>query len=144
MKCRIVIDPAHEEEVIIYAHERSERIKEIEKFVTGMPAPLYGIDGTELVRLNADEIIRFVIEDGHLMAVCGNRRYRMRERLFEIEDGLAEGFVKINQSCIARIKAMVRFEATVGGSLKVLFRNGEWDYVSRRQLKAVKERLGLK
>ena len=144
MKCRIVIDPTRDEEVVIYARERCERIDEIERFVTGAAAPLYGQEGGELVRLDTDTISRFVIEDGHLMAVCGDKRYRMRERLFEIEEAMPEGFVKINQSCIARMKSMVRFEATVGGSLKVVFKNGEWDYVSRRQLKAVKERLGLK
>lgn len=144
MKCRIVIDPTRDEEVVIYAHEASERAEQIRRFVTGEVAPLYGQDGAEFVRLSTDEISRFVIEGGHLMAVCGSKRYRMRERLFEIEEAMPDGFVKINQSCIARIKAMVRFEATVGGSLKVVFKNGEWDYVSRRQLKAVKERLGLK
>ena len=33
---------------------------------------------------------------------------------------------------------------TLGGSLTVVLKNGYRDYVSRRQLKAVKERMGLR
>ena len=53
-------------------------------------------------------------------------------------------FVKLNQSCIVNIKKIECFDASLGGALKVTLKNGYRDYVSRRQLKAVKERLGLK
>ena len=61
----------------------------------------------------------------------------------QLEEMLDDSFVKINQSCIANIKKIDRFKATVGGSLTVIFKNGHIDYVSRRNLKNVKERLGL-
>lgn len=144
MKCKTLIDPSREEEVLIYAHSRTARVEEIERFVGGVGVSLYGQDGSGLVRLEVGAVDRFVTEAGRVMAVVGGRRYRMRERLFELEAMLPDGFVRINQSSIARIGAMTRFDVTIGGSLRVSFRNGEWDYISRRQLKSVKERLGLK
>ena len=56
---------------------------------------------------------------------------------------LGEGFVKINQSCIANTKKILRFSASISGALQVTFKNGYRDYVSRRQLKTVKKRMGL-
>ena len=52
-------------------------------------------------------------------------------------------YVKINQSCYANIKNIKKFESTIGGSLKVIFKNNYVDYISRRELKNVKERMGL-
>ena len=56
---------------------------------------------------------------------------------------LGTDFIKINQSCIANIRQIQRFDTSFSGTLRVIFKNGYTDYVSRRQLKAVKERLGL-
>ena len=39
---------------------------------------------------------------------------------------------------------MIRnFSAKFNGSLQVVFKNGYCEYVSRRQIKAVKERMGI-
>ena len=61
-----------------------------------------------------------------------------------IEEMLDESFVKINQSCLGNVKKIARFDASIGGSLMVTFRNAHRDYVSRRQLKTVKERMHIK
>ena len=73
-----------------------------------------------------------------------NRRVRVKFRLYEIEEVFDTGFVKINQSCIANISKMKKFDVSLGGALRVEFKNGYRDYVSRRQMRAVKERLGIK
>ena len=52
-------------------------------------------------------------------------------------------FIKINQSCLANKKKIKKFEYTIGGSLRVVFKNGYIDYIARRELKNVKERMGL-
>ena len=54
-----------------------------------------------------------------------------------------EYFVKLNQSCLANIKQIKEFKASIGGSVMVIFQNGYKDYISRRELKNVKERIGL-
>ena len=61
----------------------------------------------------------------------------------DMEKKLPENFVKINQSCIANIDKINRFDASFSGTLKLIFKNSYTDYVSRRQLKTVKERIGI-
>ena len=70
-------------------------------------------------------------------------KFEIKTRLYVIEEKLPENFIKINQSCIANINQIERFNASISGTLKIRFKNGYTDYVSRRQLKNVKERIGI-
>ena len=67
----------------------------------------------------------------------------IKNRLYQIEEIVDSNFIKINQSCIANINQIKKFDATLGASLLVIFKNGHSDYISRRELKNVKRRLGL-
>ena len=97
----------------------------------------------EAIPLLPRDVICFFVEDGRVFALTEWGRLRMRERLYEIEKTADVGFVKINQSCLANISKIMRFDASVMGTLTVTFKNGYRDYVSRRQMKLVKERLGI-
>ena len=143
MKLQIVINPNRDEEIIIYAHEKSPLVSEIEELVKGHSVDLIGYTENETVKLSLNDIYCFFTEDNKVYALTENGKYRLKSRLYQIEEGLSDNFVRINQSCIANIKKIDRFKATVGGSLTVVFKNGYIDYVSRRNLKNVKERLGL-
>lgn len=143
MKLQIVIDPNRDEEIIVYAHNKSPLVIEIEELVNSRSVDLIGYADNEAVKLNLDDIYCFFTEDNKVYALTENEKYRLKSRLYQLEENLNNNFVKINQSCIANIKKIDRFKATVGGSLTVIFKNGYIDFVSRRNLKNVKERLGL-
>ena len=143
MKYTTVIDKLREEEVIIYAHSRTPEVEEIERFVSGQVSELTGYIGRSAVKLELAEIQFFTVEGGKVYAVTQTEKYLLRLRLYMVEGMLDDNFVKINQSCIANIKKIKRFDACVSGAMRVTFKNGCTDYVSRRQLKTVKERLGL-
>ena len=85
----------------------------------------------------------FSVEDNRVYAVTEKEKLQLKIRLYQVEEMADKGFVKINQSCVANIRHIKRFDASVSGTLRVVFKNGYTDYVSRRQLKTVKERLGL-
>lgn len=142
MKLQIVIEKNRDEEILIYAHEKTPLICEIEELVNNNSFDLTGYTENEIVKLNLNDIYCFITEDNKVYALTEIGKYRLKTRLYQLEDNL-NNFVKINQSCIANIKKIDRFKATVGGALTVVFKNGYKDYVSRRNLKNVKERLGL-
>jgi DNA-binding LytR/AlgR family response regulator len=64
--------------------------------------------------------------------------------MYTVEEQLGGRFVKINQSCTVNVDKIERFDVSIGGALRVTLKNGFRDHVSRRQLKAVKERMGIK
>ena len=144
MKCKVVIDPAREEEILVYAKQRSELVERIERLAAEESRELFGYGEKEILRIFPSEVTCFVVECNKVYAMIGSERIRLKQRLYELEPLLDERFVKINQSCIANIRRIKRFDASVAGSLAILFENGYRDYVSRRQLKIVKERIGLK
>ena len=75
--------------------------------------------------------------------MIGEEQYKIKERLYQLEEMMDENYIKINQSCLANIKRIDRFSSSLGGAIMVLFDNGYKDYISRRELKKFKERMGL-
>ena len=143
MKITIFINKNRDEEILIYAHEKTALIEAIEQLVLQDSFELIGYIDREAVKLNLAEICRFTVEDNKVFAETLSEQYRLKCRLWQLEENLPDGYVKINQSCIANIRMIDRFDTSISGSMLVKFKNGSSDYVSRRQLKTVKERLGL-
>ena len=143
MKINIHIDPSRDEEVIVYAHKRNRVVDEIERLVEENDIELVGYIEREATLLKLSEIYCFRVVDGKVYAQTISHEYLLKARLYQLEEILPDNFIKINQSCIANIKLIERFSADFSGTLRVIFKNGETDYVSRRSLKNVKERLGL-
>lgn len=142
MKFSLFIDRNREEEVIVYAHERSELVESVERLVSE-ETQLTGYSGKTAVRLYLNDVYCFTVESNKVYAVTETEKFEMKQRLYQLEKIADKAFVKINQSCIANIGKIDRFDASVSGTMRVNFKNGYTDYVSRRQLKSVKERLGL-
>jgi DNA-binding LytR/AlgR family response regulator len=143
VKCEVIICSDLEEKVGIYAKEKNAIVEEIRLFAEQTSNELLGYEGSEIVKLNSSEIHYITIIDNRVYACLDKERYLLKERLYSLEAKLNKNFVKINQSTIANIKKMERFDTSISGTLKIRFKNGDVDYVSRRQLKTIKERLGI-
>lgn len=143
MKCRVIIDETHKEEVIIYAHKRDEFVEQLENMIEGKNKTLIGYLRDEIVTLDTNNVFCFTVENGKLYAICEKDKYLLKTRLYAIEEMLDKNFIKINQSSIVNVNKISKFDASIGGALKVILKNGYVDYVSRRNTKNIKERLGL-
>lgn len=143
MKCKIIIDKNHEEGVWIYVREPSKRAEDIQSFVLDSEAPLVGYKEKTVCHLVTTDVHAFTVEGNKVYALTQDDKWQLKQRLYQLEELLGEEFVKINQSCIINIKKIQRFEASLSASLMVTLKNGYRDYVSRRQLKSVKERVGF-
>lgn len=143
MKFTLIIDKGREEELVMYAHAHTPLADKIAATLTEGERTLIGYLGKDAVTLSEEDVCCFSVEGGRVYAICEREKLRVNMRLYELEEQFGDSFVKINQSCIANVKKIARFRASIGGSLLVVFKNGHTDYVSRRQLRAVKERIGF-
>ncbi len=143
MKFRFFADKEREEEVIVYAHEKTKLVEDIEKLVNENGFELIGYADREAVKTDLADVYCFTVENNKIYAVCENEKFLLKARLYQLEEKLPENFIRINQSCIANIRKIRRFDASFSGTLTVIFKNGYKDFVSRRNVKKVKERLGL-
>jgi DNA-binding LytR/AlgR family response regulator len=143
MKCTTIIDKNREEEIVLYVRKRSELSDKIERLAAESGTELFGYIDKSILKLEPHEIFCFAIEDGKVFAVLKDKKARMSQRLYEIEEIFASDFLKINQSCLINVKKIEKFDVSIGGALRVTLKNGYSDYISRRLLKSVKERLGF-
>ncbi len=144
MKYSIIIDKERDEEVVIYAKERSEMVDRLEALLKEEKNDvIVGICGNDTALLNINDIVCFTVTDGITYALTQKGKYRTKMRLYQAEESGGGDFLKINQSCLVRVSAIERFSASIGGSLSVYLKGGYCDYVSRRQMKNVKERMGF-
>lgn len=143
MKVKTIIDKTKEEEVIICAHEKTKLVSEIETLVYENSTQLIGYSDGVIRPLTLNEIYSFNVIDNKIYARLEKDVFRLNQRLYVIESLVDENFIKINQSCIINIKKIKKFDASFAGTLGVIMKNGYKDYVSRRQLKVVKERMGI-
>ena len=143
MKCYTYIENVEEEKVLIYANERTKLVDEIESLISSFDTNLTGSYNDEIIKIEINDVTCFVSENNKVFALINDKKYQIKQRLYQIEEMNLSSFIKINQSCLANKKKIKKFESTIGGSLKVVFKNGYIDYISRRELKKVKQRMGL-
>jgi DNA-binding LytR/AlgR family response regulator len=143
VKYTLIIDPEREEEIVICAREKNEMIARIESIINESCKELLGYCGDEIICLKHAAVECFFLEGGRTYAIYEGKKYLVKQRLYQIESGLGNDFLKINQSCIVNVKKIQRFETSIGGALRVRLVSGYSDYVSRRQMKSVKERIGM-
>ena len=143
MKCYTYIKENEEERVLIYAHDRTRLVEDIESLVLGSEIDLTGSYDSEIIKIDINDVICFISENNKVYALIGDKKYQIKYRLYQIEELNLNMFIKINQSCLANKTKIKRFETTIGGALKVVFKNGYIDFISRRELKNVKNRMGL-
>ncbi len=143
MKITIITDKTTDEEIIIRVREHNELVDAIEKLVNENTQGFMGYKDNEAKKINLLDVNCFITENNRVYALT-DEKLQVKERLYQIEEKLDGDFIKINQSCIANIRKIEKVQATFSGALSVVFRNGYTDYISRRNLKNVKERLGVK
>lgn len=142
MKCTVHIDPSREEELLIYAHRETPLVAELQQLAAAQESLVGSADG-QYCRLDPLSVFCFIVQDGKTLAITRQEQWQVKLRLYQLEEQLGERFIRINQSCLINRHRIERFKTTFGGALQVVMQNGFTDYVSRRQLKAVKERMGL-
>lgn len=143
MICKVFIDKEKEEQVLIYAHAETPLVAAIRQLAEEDALLLMGSNGNKTAQLRPSEVECFMTENNKVYALTATDQWQLKCRLYQLEERLSEQFIKINQSCIANVRAIERFDAAFSGALRVRFKNGHCDYVSRRCLKHVKERLGF-
>ncbi len=89
------------------------------------------------------DISCFFVENNKVYAMKKQEKLLIKQRLYQLEEQYSQKFIKINQSCLVNIDAIEKFSSSISGTLSVTLKNGYKDYISRRQLKIVKERIGI-
>ena len=143
MKFRLIIDKSKEEEIVVTAHERSSLTDKIELLIMQYDGadkiPAFLDDEMKLLKFTQIECIAVI--DGKTFAIDSEgNQYRLKMRLYELEEKLPSYFIRINKSAIANEKRIEKFCSTYTGAINVLFKCGYSEFVSRRCFAEIKRR----
>jgi len=145
MKFRLIIDKEKDEEIVATVHNRTALIDEIEALVSKHTDRIPGYTEYDIKMLSVSEIECVTVLDGKTYAIdTKNRRYRLKQRLYELEQQLPSSFIRINKSTLANEVRLDRFQVTYAGSVDAIFKCGYTEYVSRRCFSQIKRRLESK
>ena len=143
MKYKLIIDKDAEEEIIAIVHGPSTLTQQIENLVCSYSGAdsILGYREDEMRKLTFGEIECITILDRKVMAIdTKGNRYRIQERLRDLEAVLPSCFIRINKSTLANEHRIVRFDAVFSGGVDAVFRCGYREYVSRRCFAEIKRR----
>ena len=145
MKFTLIIDKEKDEEIVATVHSRSALIDEIEALISKHTDRIPGYTEDDIKMLRVSEIECVTVLDGRTYAIdSGNRRYRLKQRLYELEQQLPPSFIRINKSALANEACLDRFRVTYAGSVDAVFKCGYTEYVSRRCFAQIKRRFESK
>ena len=143
MKYRLILDKDAEEEIIAVVHAPSALTAQIEDLVrssSGLDS-LLGSRDDELRRLAFSDIECITVLQRKVIAIdTRGHRYRIQERLRELEEILPSYFIRINKSTLANEHRIERFDAVFSGGVDAVFQCGYREYVSRRCFAQIRRR----
>ena len=143
MKYKLIIDKEAEEEIIAIVHGPSSLTQQIENLVCSFSGAdsIMGYRDDEMRRLAFREIECVTVLDRKVMAIDGSgNRYRIQDRLRDLEEVLPSYFIRINKSTLANEHRILRFDAVFGGGVDAVFQCGYREYVSRRCFAEIRRR----
>ena len=147
MKFKLIIDKAKDEEVVATVHRRSaltDRIESLIRSHTGTDA-VAAFTEDEMKLLPFPDIECVTVLEGRTWAIATQgRRYRLKYRLYELEELLPASFIRINKSTLANENRLDRFAVTCTGGVDAVFKCGWREYVSRRCFAQIKRRFDSK
>lgn len=134
-----------ERKVIIVTEAVDEEIKELmQRINREYPQVLAGFHADTVTVLEQGQIIRVYASGGKVFAVTKDGEYTLRLRLYEMEERLDPScFVRISNSEIVNLRWVKSFDLSYTGTIRVVLRNGDTAFVSRRYVGKIKKVLGI-
>ena len=149
MKQRITVsfeeDPAAEGiEVRIRAKERGEDADALIASISGLSQELITVidpDGA-FVSIPPFDIVSVSVDGKVLRIVTEEGRYTVRQTLQSLESRLEpQGFVRISRYELVNLDKVIKFDFTLGGTLRLELAGGMETWASRRNIPAIRKKL---
>ncbi len=146
MKIRIeVVENLPEDEVIIRCGRADETIRKLHQTIlaeTQADAKMTFYKDNQEFFFPLDAVLFFETEGEHIYAHTASDAFRVRYRLYELEDTLPRSFVRVSKSAIVNVRHIYSVTRNVTASSLVEFAGSHKQlYVSRRYYQQLRDRL---
>lgn len=146
VKVQIIIKPGlSEPQIVVYTSEVTNEIQHmVERFSNSQNKILTGTIDKKIFLIENEEIYCFFSENQKIYAKTDKGDLWVKQKLYELEE-MFEGspFVRISNSCIVNINKIKNLEISYSGTIEIVFKNGDKEFVSRRYVPKIKKYLGI-
>lgn len=129
--------------IVIHTSKMTPEINQLMELFQSSGNVITVTDNDQLIVLEPSEIYMLRMEDERLNVYCQQKKYVSGKRLYEMERLLGNGFMRISKSTLINLKQISRVESSFHGTMLVILKNGNKDYISRKYLPAFKKYLGI-
>lgn len=130
-----------------YAVIHTNRItEEIRRAISMFEMPGKVITAKEedrIVVLKPEELYMARVEKREVVLYCEKKKYSCQKKLYELEELLGEGFMRISKTTIVNLSQIAGVEPSFNAMMYLLLKNGCKDYITRTYLAQFKKYLGL-
>lgn len=153
MKTEIKIENCDVPFCVIHTAEKTEQIQEIAEKISmfnadGKSTILNGWDGDFCVQLKPSDIYKVFSQDKKVFVQAQKETLLLKMRLYEFEE-LAQKcgwskFIRISNTDIVNFENASKFDMSFSGNIKIILKNGDNAFVSRRYMNKIRGELCLK
>ena len=145
MKVEIKVLPESKEPyAVIYASEITPEIRRAAALLEKeIPDVIPVKENDSIIVLRPDEIYMVRVENEKTVVYTKTKRYDGGKRLYEFEEILGKGFMRISKGTLANLNYLDYVESTLGGLMILVLKNGCKECISRKYLPTFKQYLGL-
>ena len=146
MKIRIeLIDDLSEDEVLIRCGQVDDKIQKIQQYIleqTSASSKMIFYKQNQEFYFSLNNVLFFETDGEHIYAHTTNDEYRIKYRLYELDEILPRYFVRASKSTIINILQVYSIARNITSSSLMEFKNSHKHvYVSRHYYKDVRQRL---
>jgi len=144
VKLRIEItEGSVEDEVVIRCGRVDENVQKLQEFISALSAPkLTFYKGTQEYYLPLESILFFETDGEQVFAHTANEAFRVKRRLYELEDLLPRTFIRAAKGTIVNTSHIYAINRSLTASSQVRFAGTHKQiYVSRHYYNTLKEKM---
>ena len=145
MKVEIKLTPdAREPHAIIFTDEITAEVRHVANLIENDNAALLSVlENGRIFLLNKENVYLIRVENEKTFVYTKTKHYVVAKRLYEFEEVLGKGFMRISKSAIVNLHKIECIEPIFSGIYLIVLKNGEKEYISRKYLPVFKKYLGL-
>lgn len=135
----------NETKVIIQAHEWSDELDDLVRKLNSSKKRILGFTEDQSILLDPSEIDFVYAEKRKVFAeTTTHKKLELKMTLYKLEELLKNyHFIRFSKSVIGNTQHIRRFELAFNGNLLIHFESGNVEYVSRKYVAALKEKVTM-
>lgn len=127
----------------IHAGSITEEVQRAADFFRSGSGVITVRENEKIVVLDAQDIYMVRMENKETAVYGERKRYVSGKKLYEMENMLGDGFMRISKTTIVNLKKIDSLEPSFNAMMYVVMKNGCRDYITRTYLKQFKKYLGI-